>query len=274
MSVIISLSDANFADESMPRRGADALPMTGGSIHRFDVGNAACYPAQTSPINTGLTDISPALRAGTVLNAGTFTFAGNGAVTSGQSANRGFQWANAAYNLVALQDGGHFLICAWAKPNAETLAGGALDANVPVLYRIGDTAAARQDTDTFLGIGMSPNSWSFLSGGYSPSAHTQVAAEAAVTQIAFEAIYEAGAGTLKINTYKNGVKVAERAGNYVNWTAPAAPAVVIGKTATGANFYPWNGSVYRGFIEDVKVSRIDVEETIALDYALNNGRFS
>lgn len=59
-----------------------------------------------------------------------------------------------------------------------------------------------------------------------------------------------------------------------NWTVPSNPAVVIGKPAAGTNFYPWNGAAYRGVIEDVKVSRIDVAEWIARDHALNNGRFT
>ncbi|RUV98326.1 hypothetical protein [Mesorhizobium sp.] len=273
MPLVTTLQGANFNDPTLPRRGADPL-LTGGTIHMFDVGNVASYAAQSSPINTGLVDISPALRAGTVLNAGTFTFAGNGAVATGQSANRGFQWTNAAYDLDATQDGGHLLMCAWAKPDVATLAAGALDANVPVLYRIGDLAGARADTDTFLGIGMTPNAWSFLSGGISPSAHAFVPAQVAVTQIAFEAIYEAGAGTLKVNCYKNGAKFSERSATYVNWSAPASAAVVIGKPAAGTNFFPWNGSVYRGFIEDVRASRIDVAEWIARDYAVNNGRFT
>ncbi|RWB67823.1 MAG: hypothetical protein EOQ42_13505 [Mesorhizobium sp.] len=273
MTLVTTLQAANFNDASLLHDGADPL-LSGGTGHMFDFGNAACYAAQSSPINTAPVDISPALRPSVLQVAGTFTFAGGGAVANGQSANRGIQWVNAAYNLEAVQDGGHWLICAWAKPDAPTLAGGALDANVPVLYRIGDLAGARADTDTFLGIGMSNGNWSFLSGGFSPSGHAFVPAAVAVTQIAFEAIYEAGAGTLKVNCYKNGVKFSERAGSYVDWTAPASAAVVIGKPGAGTNFFPWNGSVYRGFIEDVRASRIDVAEWIAKDYALNNGRFT
>lgn len=273
MAVAISLLGSNFNDASFLREGADPL-LTGGTIHMFDFGNPACYPAQSSPINTSPSDISPALRAGLVQVAGTFTWGGNGAIATGQSANRGFQWTNAAYDLDATQDGAHLLMCAWAKPDAATLAAGALDANVPVLYRIGDLAGARADNDTFLGIGMTPNAWSFLSGGISPTGHAFVPADLAVAQIAFEAFYEAGAGTLKVNCYKNGAKFSERAATYVNWGAPASAAVVIGKPAAGTNFFPWNGAVYRGFIEDVRASRIDVAEWIARDYALNNGRFT
>jgi len=266
MTAAITIPGSNFNDPTLPVRGADEL-LTGGTLHMFDFGNPDCYPAQVSPITTGIIGISPQGYTGTRTGGtGDFLFAGGGCQwATAVSGLDHFRFSSQDFNLFGKQDR-EYLICAWLKPANSGTASFS-----PQFYRIGQDGGTRSATTNFINIEAREGNWIINNGG--DLTPTLAFAADTLVQIAYHIKYDDVAETASLVAYLNGERKGTIPLNWVAWTTAAAACAQLGASA-GANNNGANGRIYRGFVEDVSLSQIDPDYWIARDFELNDGRFS
>lgn len=262
MTVIHTLSAANFADNLMPVLANDALATVGTRL-LFDFGNPKCWPGgnpeQTSKV-ANLVNVPAVSGSFQALRP---TFASDALVFSGDNAGAMKIDKAGATGLPFFPSGdGAFqdtLMICWFKPAARPAS------NAGVLG-IGRSTAGQ------LGMGLQHHA----SGNiyeYNTNYLLSIAEPNGVSvQIAVHYAYDVGANTQTIKMYRNGAFVAQVAGSApASLTQDNNGRAYIGGMAGASNGF--NGAIHRVILDHTAEHGLDPALLVARDWADNRARF-
>lgn len=256
MSLIVKIPGVTFT-KSMPKLYRDAV-INSGTLACYDAVNAASWPKQAAPANGNPSadkwkNLVDGVADGLFTTpSGEITFSG-GFVSNGTSSTDKITLLNASVPAAPSS----LLGIIWVKHGEPGSTGELAMANFSGWLTIGYTGD---------GVASVPSDRFYIAS--SASASQEIPGAPVLGQVyQLAASYNSAARML--NVYKNGVLVASRAG-YADLASSATPMALMQQSGVGGAYV---GTFYRVVADKLTAGMTDAE-IVALDYALNVGRFS
>jgi hypothetical protein len=276
MSLAIQPADANFNDPSLPILGYDRL-LNGGTMALIDFANTNLYPSQNETF-TGVANGVPGKPTNVFVQSGGthLTLVGGGMTfPSGAGGTPGLKVGTMAadgtptYDLSTLAVDTELLLVTWFNLLANP------DSFERTLVSISDSgsgAIATAKNQLTLVYNLIHGLCLYVAGVEKSDLKVGATINAA-HQFGVHVVPKHSSVTT-LNVYYDGVSIGSTTMAYVAPTALTTGGLALGNAKSPGLTVPENSRIYRMFLENITRSTRDPARQVALDYSLNNGRFS